>query len=747
MAEPALSDRNADHRTQAVTVEPSARYTPFVKQDDKGRNRLTLGVQGVRCANCIQKIESALSRDPEMVEARVNFSTKRLNLLWQGDAAKADRIAQEVEALGYPVSVYDAGGSAEQDDKEEKFLLLCMAISGFATGNIMLLSLALWTTTTAEMGFFTRELFHWISALIAIPTGLYSAQPFFRSAWQALKKGSTNMDVPISVGVVLTLIVSVMQTMRGHEHAYFDSVTMLVFFLLIGRYLDHRARRHARRAAGDLLALMAGTATIEAEDGTRKQIPIKDIKENMVLHIAVGERVPADAVIIGGTSSIDTSLVTGESLPVAANTGDHIFSGSLNLQAPLVLRVAKAAEDSLLADIIRLMEKAEQGQALYVRIADRMARLYTPMVHFLALITFMGWILFGNMGWEPSLMIAVTVLIITCPCALGLAVPVVQVLGTSLLMKKGVMVKAGDAFERLAMVDTLLFDKTGTLTLGRPELLNIDSIAPNDLRLAAALAQNSKHPLSLAMLRAYHHQAASHDELPVLRDITEHAGQGVQGYYGEDMVRLGSRAWCGDMDASADTQLELWLQVGSRKPVRFMLADVLRDDSKQVIEALKQRGMKLVMLSGDRAEVVAQVAAELGIEAHAALKPADKYAYMEQLKAQGRKVAMVGDGLNDAPVLSGADVSLSPASAIDLAQNAADIVFMGDKLAPVLVAIDVAKRTQKLVRENFALAIIYNVIAVPMAMAGYVTPLIAALAMSGSSIVVIANSFRVRQGR
>jgi Cu2+-exporting ATPase len=329
MAEPALSDRNADRGAQTVAAQPPARYAPFVKQDDKGRNRLTLGVQGVRCANCIQKIESALSRDPEMVEARVNFSTKRLNLVWHGDAAKADGIASEVEALGYPVSAYDAGDSAAQDDKEEKFLLLCMAISGFATGNIMLLSLALWTTTTAEMGFFTRELFHWISALIAIPAGLYSAQPFFRSAWRALKKRGTNMDVPISVGVVLTLVVSVMQTVRGNEHAYFDSVTMLVFFLLIGRYLDHRARRHARRAAGDLLALMAGTATIEAEDGTRKIIPIKDIKENMVLHVAVGERVPADAIIISGTSSIDTSLVTGESLPVAANTGIAFFQAVL----------------------------------------------------------------------------------------------------------------------------------------------------------------------------------------------------------------------------------------------------------------------------------------------------------------------------------------------------------------------------------------------------------------------------------
>jgi Cu2+-exporting ATPase len=317
-----------------------------------------------------------------------------------------------------------------------------------------------------------------------------------------------------------------------------------------------------------------------------------------------------------------------------------------------------------------------------------------------------------------------------------------------LLMKKGVMVKAGDAFERLAMVDTLLFDKTGTLTLGRPELLNIDSIAPNDLRLAAALAQNSKHPLSHCLCCGpITIRLLMRDELPVLRDITEHAGHGVQGCYGEDVVRLGSRAWCGDMSASADTQLELWLQVGSRKPVRFTLADVLREDCKQVIEALQQRGMKLVMLSGDRAEVVAQVAAELGIEAHAALKPADKYAFMEQLKAQGHKVAMVGDGLNDAPVLSGADVSLSPASAIDLAQNAADIVFMGDKLGPVLVALDVAKRTQRLVRENFALAAIYNIVAVPLAMAGYVTPLIAALAMSGSSIVVIANSFRVRQGQ
>ncbi len=734
-----ISHRSEVTDSPSLSPAPQTRFSPFVKTTEEGLCQLTLGIENVHCANCIQKVESALARDGAVREGRVNFSTKRLNILWNGTPEKADELGALVESLGYPLTPFDAAGSAAKEDKEEKFLLLCMAVAGFASGNIMLLSVALWTTSIADMGFATRELFHWVSAFIAIPAALFSARPFFRSAWTVLSKGRTNMDVPISVGVCLTLIVSLMATIEGREHAYFDSVVMLVFFLLIGRYLDQRARQHARKAASDLLAMMAGTATIEMVDGTRKTIAIKDIKEDMIVHLAVGERVPADSIVLDGASSIDTSLVTGESLPQDVRAGDKLFSGTLNLAAPLKLRVAKAAEDSLLADIIRLMERAEQGQARYVRLADRAARLYTPVVHTLAALTFIGWMVFSAIGWQDALMIAATVLIITCPCALGLAVPVVQVLATGHLMKRGIMVKSGDAFERLSAIDTLLLDKTGTLTVGRPELQNAEAIPSETLRRAAALAHQSRHPLSQALVRA-----APKGPVETLT-VTEHPGQGLEAFANGQHFRLGSRAWCGDASAPQDTALELWFEASGARPVRFTFADSPRTDAAETLQALKARGLTLKLLSGDRDTVVQSFATEFGLTAQGAMKPDEKFAELERLRAQGHKIGMVGDGLNDAPVLAGADISLSPASAIDLAQNAADIVFMGDKLQPVVQVLDTARLAQKLVKQNFLLAIVYNAVAIPLAMAGHVTPLVAALAMSGSSIVVIANSFRVKK--
>lgn len=716
---------------------PNDDYQSLVKQNDKGQNALSLLVGGVHCAMCIQKIESSLVQYPKVSEARLNFSTGRLSIVWDGMAEQANDFVTNVKSLGYSVSPYNPDAEKNTMENENRFLLMCIGVSGFAMGNIMMLSIGVWTTSIETMGFATRELLHAIMGLIAIPSVIFAGRPFFSSAWSVLRKGQTNMDVPISLGLVLACGMSVFETMRGQEHVYFDSAVMLMFFLLIGRYMDFRARKSARSAASELIQSLSGFATI-LENGQSRRVLIRDLREGMQILVSTGESIPADSVVEIGESSIDTSLITGETLPRAVHVGDTVYAGTINQSAPLTLRVSKAAEDSLLADVVRLMEKAEQGQAKYVRLADRVSKLYTPVVHILALAAFILW--WGIIGapWQQSLMIAVTVLIVTCPCALGLAVPVVQVLASGVLMKRGILVKSGDALERLAVIDTILFDKTGTLTVGKPQLM--DGYAPETLEIAASLATHSKHPLSVALSTAYTGQHLN------LSDIKEVSGKGLEADYQGQHIKLGSRSWVGVTDASASTDLEIWLSVGGQKPVPFYFKDQLKDDAKKTVGRLQARDVNVILLSGDRQNVADVIATETGITTvYAEQTPIDKYNQLEKLKAAGHKVMMVGDGLNDAPVLAGADVSMAPGTAIDMAQNAADIVFMGDKLAPVSYTHQIAKLTQILVKENFAISIIYNFIAVPAAFCGIITPMLAALAMSGSSLIVIGNSFRLRR--
>lgn len=711
-------------------------YAPHARTGSDGLLRLTLAVDGVSCANCIRKIERTLANDPAVHQARLNLSTRRLMLVWEGEPAQADRLAHMVEDLGYPVRPFSEQAPATTADS--RFLLLCLAVAGFAAGNIMLLSFALWMTDASQMGSGMRAFMHWISALIAIPTVLFSGRPFFRSALAVLRRGHTNMDVPISVGIILTTGISLFETLNHGEHAYFDSVVMLIFFLLIGRYLDHRARAQARSAASELLQMMSGAATI-TENGSARVVAIQDIKPGMRLRVVMGERIAADGVIRSGESTLDASLITGETLPVTVRTGDTVCSGMINLGGTLEIEVGKAADDSMVGEIIKLMEKAEQGQSAYVRLADRAARLYTPVVHMLAVLTFTGWLLYG-MPWQPALLIAATVLIITCPCALGLAVPVVQVVATGELMKRGIMVKSGDALERLAAIDTLLLDKTGTLTLGQPVLASADH-TPVDLQLAASLAVHSRHPLSRAIADAY--------SGPLLAlTVTELPGQGLKAVFDGAEVRLGSRSWCGVEAPEDGAGPELWLSSPDRKPVRFAFTDPVRPDALDTLRQLKSEGLALEVLSGDRAQTVETVATGLELAtARGGLAPAEKYARLEELRQQGHRVGMAGDGLNDAPTLARADVSLSPASALDLVQNTADIVFTGTKLSPLLTALRTARQSQTLIRQNFAISVLYNLFAIPLAMAGLVTPAIAALAMSGSSLLVIANALRLRSCR
>lgn len=732
MEQSSISNELPDHRT----LDASDGYESLAQKNEDGLYELSVLISGVYCAGCIQKIEGTLNKQDAIEHVRLNFSTGRLAMSWGGVAETANDYIQKIEKLGYGVQPYDARAARTEVEKEERFLLLCLGVAGFAMGNVMLISVGLWSTSVETMGMATRDFMHIISALIALPAILFSGRPFFRSAVGALRAGHANMDVPISLALMLASGMSLIETINSGEHVYFDSALMLMFFLLIGRYLDFRARKNARSAATDLLSTLSGFANV-VEGAKTRRAPIGDLVEGMILRVAAGEKFPVDGTIVDGVCEVDTSLVTGETQPVILKNDEEVYAGTLNLSAPVTIKVSRPAEDSLLADIVRLMEKAGQAQAEYVLLADRAARLYTPVVHTLALLAFCGWFFIGGLSWQPALMIAITVLIITCPCALGLAVPVVQVLATGKLMKRGVLVKAGDALERLSRIDTVMLDKTGTLTLGRPQL--IGDYKEADLKLAASIASHSAHVLSRALFSSYD------GKLYKITKLKDHPGKGISGEYRGKGVKLGSRSWCGDMGAKKSDKPEIWLSADGRAPVCFTFEDCLRGDAAMAIGNFHDQNLHTLIVSGDRAEPVEAVAKSCGIEKYFAHKtPPEKFEIMEELKSEGRKVLMVGDGLNDAPVLAGADVSMAPGTAIDMAQNAADIVFMGDELAPVYSTWQMARQSQKLIQQNFVLAVLYNVVAIPLALSGMVTPLIAAIAMSGSSLIVIANSFRLK---
>ncbi|HYE51536.1 MAG TPA: heavy metal translocating P-type ATPase metal-binding domain-containing protein [Azospirillaceae bacterium] len=731
--------RDAAAGTVADAAEaPRLDLAARVETAPDGSRCLRLRVDGLTCGACVWLIESALSREG-VESARVNLTTRRLTLRWRGDAEMAQRFAGIVARLGYRLAPFEAPVADDPGRAAEKELLRCMAVAGFAAANIMLLSVSVWSGHVQGMGEATRTLMHWLSALVALPTVVYAGRPFFRSAYAALRAGRTNMDVPISLGVTLASGMSLAVTLQHGDHAYFDGAVMLLFFLLIGRYLDSRARGRARSAAEHLLALNRAPVTVLEADGTARVAAPSSVPAGATVLVAAGERVGVDGTVRDGASDLDASLVTGETKPQAAVPGTRVFAGMVNLTAPLRLTVTASGEGTLLAEIVRLMEAAEQGRARFVALADRVARSYTPVVHTLALATFLAWITIGGITWQPALLIAIAVLIITCPCALALAVPAVQVVASERLMGRGILLKSATALERLAEVDTVVFDKTGTLTLGRPELLPDPGRSADDLALAAGLARASRHPLSRALARAA-------GPGYVAEGVREVPGAGLELDTGEGTLRLGSRRFCG-VDLAPELEgagPELWLARPGREPVRFAFADRARADAAEVVRELLAKGYRVELLSGDRAPTVAALAADLGIAVwRAGVDPRGKCARLAELRAGGAKVLMVGDGLNDAAALSAADVSVSPSSAVDVAQTAADAVFQGDALAPVTELLHVARRARTLVRQNLAFTLLYNLCAVPIAMLGHATPLVAAVAMSSSSLVVMGNAMRL----
>ncbi|TIX73784.1 MAG: cadmium-translocating P-type ATPase, partial [Mesorhizobium sp.] len=661
-------------------------------------------------------------------------STKRVAVRWRGD--EVPPFVAALGRLGYEAHLF----TPEVDDKDKTLaeLIRAVAVAGFAAGNIMLLSVSVWSGAEGA----TRDLFHWVSALIAIPALAFAGGIFFRSAWNALRHGRMNMDVPIAVGVSLAYAMSLYETINHGDHAYFDASVSLLFFLLIGRTLDHVMRERARTAVKGLSQMAARGAMVMRGDGARDYLPVGEIEPGMRLLIAAGERIPVDGKIIQGTSDLDCSLASGESTPKNVAPGEAVQAGVLNLTGPLTIQATAAAKDSFLAEMVRLMESAEGGRAHYRRIADRVSALYAPLVHLTAFVTFLGWMA-ATGDWHRAMTIAIAVLIITCPCALGLAVPIVQVVAARRLFESGIMVKDGSAMERLAAIDTAVFDKTGTLTLGQPRLVNADSIDPGMLAIAADMAAHSRHPFSKAMT-GFAAPGGQHK----FDAVTEHPGFGIEATVAGSTWRLGRRGWAGWKARTGGEGKHGYGGTALTKDgfivATFDFENALRADAAAAIKRLNDAGVSMQMLSGDTAAACAEVAKLLDIDDFVpCLLPSGKLERIETLAKVGHKVLMVGDGLNDTPALSAAHVSIAPATAVDIGRNAADFVFLRESLLAVPLALGVSRKAGNLIRQNIAIAIVYNAVAVPIAILGHVTPLIAAIAMSASSLLVIGNALRL----
>ena len=679
---------------------------------------------GIHCAGCISKIERGLAEIEGVETVRVNFSTKHVAVRHVAELPESTLI-DALEKLGFEAQTL-ADNPLAIDDKESRSLLRALAVAGFGMMNIMLLSVSVWSGA----GGVTRELFHWLSALIAIPVIAYSGRPFFSSAWMALKYRRTNMDVPISIGVLLATALSLYETFAGSGDAYFDSAVMLLFFLLAGRALDAMMRKKTRSGIGALLSRMGKTAQVIQSTGGTTTVNAQDLEQGMLMLVAAGESLAADGVIEKGEGAIDNAMLTGESVPEAVGTGSQVHAGAVALEGPFEVRITAAAADTVLAEIARLMDDAGQGRSRYVRIADRAARLYAPAVHSLALLAFIGWMLAGA-GWHQSLVIAIAVLIITCPCAMGLAVPAAQVVASGALIKRGLLVKDGSALERLAEVDIALFDKTGTLTLGEPRA-DISALGEQERAIALALAQSSRHPLSRGLAATLREGRVTPADVVSVEEIE---GRGLSGLWQGQPVALTKPKRDQSMMATS-------LSVGSRDYV-IHFTDALRADAAATIGALEQLGIESQIVSGDKAGAVNEIASTLGIKARAQARPQDKLELLDDLRKSGHRALMVGDGMNDGPALAAAHASIAPGTASDVSQQAADAVFTGHNLMPVAFAVRHARRCMTIVRQNFGFAVIYNACAVPLALAGLVTPLIAAIAMSASSLVVVGNSLRL----
>jgi Cu2+-exporting ATPase len=739
-------------------------------QPSEHEREAALMLEGITCAACVWLNEAHLARQPGVTAVDINYATRRARVRWDERQIKLSQILAAIAAIGYRAHPFDPALSEQLAQKERRSALWRLFVAGFGMMQVMMYAIPVYLAGEGEMTADIEQLMHWASLILTLPVMFYSAAPFFRTAWRDLQQRRLGMDVPVALGIGCAFAASCWATLQAEGEVYFDSVTMFVFFLLSGRYFEMMARQRAARGVEAIArALPAFAARITDFPGTHvERVAVAQLAVGEIVLVKPGEAVPADGEVLQGESATDESLLSGESLPVAKRVGDRLVGGSVNVSSPLVMRVERVGEETRLASIQRLVERASLEKPRLVVLADRIAARFVLALIILALTTAGIWYLL-----DPSrvLWIFVAVLVVSCPCALSLATPAALTVATGAFSRLGVLITRGHAIETLARVTHFIFDKTGTLTAGRLQLVNVHllgSLSEQDvLALAAGLEQQSEHPIGRALCQAAaERRIAARCEVGAVSEVRARTGQGIEARVDGRMVRIGTLAYAGELHGQPLP--EQWLQwlvvAGAEKNdsaelagslvaladeqgwlACFLLQDQLRPDAVALLAGLRAQGMQLSILSGDAPATVAAVAAQLGIaDAHGGQTPEAKHAYIKQLQAQGAVVAMVGDGVNDAPVLAQAQVSIAMGGGADLARKAADVVMLGDALLPLLAALRLARRTLRVVRQNLLWAFTYNILAIPAAMTGVVTPWMAGIGMSASSLLVVLNALRLQ---
>ena len=727
----------------------------FVIQHGEERE-INLLVEGIHCAACVWLIERTLAAVPGIASAQVNLAGRRLLVRWDNSRLKLSDIIRRLGDIGYAAVPFDPEVAEGALKKQNRAFLFRMAFAGFAMMNLMWISIALYAG--ADEGEF-RSLFHWLGFVLATPTLFYSGWPFFKGAWTGLRRRHLTMDLPIAVGATTTylysLYITVTQSTVGE--VYYDTVVNFMFIILIGRHLESVSKRRAVAATQRLLDLQPRGATV-LRDGEEQLLPIRAVKPDDVVLVKAGDRIPADGVVVDGRSAVDEAMLSGESRPLDKGPGDKVSAGTINIHSALTLKVSATLKNTALGRIIRLVEEAQASKAPIQCTADRIVPWFVAVTLLLGTLTFAYW---SFIDIEIALLAACSVLIITCPCAFGMATPMSIAVASGLAARHGILIKNGAVLETLSGITHFVFDKTGSLTEGRMAVHEVRPVADfsvNDVLLkAAAVERYSEHHIARAIVEEA--RARGLDPVaPVMENFASTPGLGVAGTVDGTAVILGNEAWlvrhgiapAVDMQAGIDALEQrgitcIHLALGQRYAGVIAIADRLRPDAQALIDDLRAQGIRMTLLSGDRRRVAEAVAEQLGgMEVIAEVLPEDKDRVIADLQRQGAQVAMIGDGVNDAPALIRANVGIAIGSGTEVSAESADIVLISNELEKVNLATRLSRRTLRTIRQNIGISLTYNVIMVPLAMAAFVTPLVAAISMPISSLLVIGNAARIR---
>ena len=738
---------------QTLAYDLDAVQDSFVRHHDSNDGDVReadLILEGITCAACVWLNEQHIAALEGVKSIVVNYSTHRARLEWDNDKIKLSQILEAISRIGYLAHPYDPSRQQQLLEDERKAQLRRLGLSAVLGMQVMMIAVALYLGDFFGMEAQYEKFFYWVSLGLTLPVMVYSAQPFFRSAIRDVKHGQAGMDVPVSIGISVAFIGSIWSTFTGQGEVYYDSVVMFVFFLLTGRYFELVARKKSAESADALVHSTPAVAT-RVEKNTQTMVTVAELNIGDTVRVKPGETFPADGVIIEGRSSVDESLLTGESMPVPVTVNDKVIGGSINMDSPLLVKVEKLGQDTVLSGVLRLLERAQTEKPRMTRLADQTAAWFVLAVLILAVIVAGYWWQQPGAHWLP---ITVSVLVVTCPCALSLATPTAVTAATSLLTSQGLLSTRGHALEALARTTHFVFDKTGTLTEGKLKLDSIVTLSNMDedecLSCAAALEKNSEHPVAKAIC------VANDKEQKIARESLNTPGAGIEADIDNERFYLGTAAYIEQKTGLIvpETRLQQLRNEGLTVVVLantttslalFALGDTLRTGAKELVSQLQHSGATLMLLSGDHAQTVKVIAEQVGIEHwQAECLPGDKLAAVKSLQEKpGTVVAMVGDGINDAPVLAGAQVSIAMASGTHLAAASADMLLLSNDLTVIASGRRVAKKMLRIIKQNITWAISYNTLALPAAALGYVAPWMAAIGMSASSLLVVGNALRL----